>query len=102
LLRSSEARPLERRPVVISAADPLNLGGILTPGVKTTARAGSRILLLDGVPAARIQGDEIEILGGELLGGERPLDLAEAERHLRSVRRLPLKEAGGSGQAGET
>jgi ATP-dependent Lhr-like helicase len=102
LLRSSEARPLERRPVVISAADPLNLGGILTPGVKTAARAGSRILLLDGVPAARIQGDEIEMLGGEGSVGERQIGLAEAERHLRSVRRLALKEAGGSGQASET
>jgi ATP-dependent Lhr-like helicase len=88
LMRGIEARPLERRLVVISAADPLNLGGIITPGVKTAARAGSRVLLLDGVPAARIQGDELE-----LLLGERELGTAEAERCLRSVRRLPLRDA---------
>jgi ATP-dependent Lhr-like helicase len=88
LLRGNAARPLERRPVVISAADPLNLGGIFTPGVKTAARAGSRVLLLDGVPAARIQGDELE-----LLTGDRQISLGEAERYLRAVRRLPLQEA---------
>jgi ATP-dependent Lhr-like helicase len=96
LLRSMQARPPERRLVVISAADPLNLGGMLTPGVKTAARAGSRVLLLDGVPAARIQGDELE-----LLTGERQLGLAEAERHLRSVRRLPMQEAAGLSRAEE-
>jgi ATP-dependent Lhr-like helicase len=87
LLRGGETRQPERRLVVISAADPLNLGGIITPGVKTAARAGSRVLLLDGVPVARIQGDELD-----LLAGERDLGLAEAERHLRSVRRIPLRD----------
>jgi ATP-dependent Lhr-like helicase len=97
LLRGNEARPVERSLVVISAADPLNLGGIITPGVKTAARAGSRLLLLDGVPAARIQGDELE-----LLAGDRQLGVAEAERYLRSVHRLPLPEAAGRDQAGES
>jgi ATP-dependent helicase Lhr and Lhr-like helicase len=87
LLRRHETQAPDRRPVVISAADPLNLGGIVTPGAKTAARAGSRILLLEGVPAARIQGDELEVLEGDRLTA------AEAERHLRSVHRLPLKDA---------
>ena len=90
LLRGGEFRQPERRLVVISAADPLNLGGIITPGVKTAARAGSRVLLLDGVPAARIQGDDLEVLCGD-----RELGMAEAERHLRSVHRLPVQEVGG-------
>jgi ATP-dependent Lhr-like helicase len=102
LLRGSEARSAERSLLVISAADPLNLGGIITPGVKTAARASSRLLLLDGVPAARIQGDDIEVLCGELLTGDRQLGVAEAERYLRSVRRLPLPEAAGLNQVGET
>jgi ATP-dependent Lhr-like helicase len=96
LLRRNETGPLERSLVVISAADPLNLGGIITPGVKTAARAGSRLLLLDGVPAARIQGDELE-----LLTGDRQLGVAEAERYLRSVHRLPLQEAAGLNHVGE-
>ena len=83
LLRNVEGRPPGRQLIVIHAADPLNLGGIITPGVKTAVRPASRILLSDGIPAARIQGDELE-----LLGGERPVSPAEAERFLRSVHRL--------------
>jgi ATP-dependent Lhr-like helicase len=66
---------------VISAVDPLNLGGILTPGVKTPARAGNRILVKDGIPVARLLGDDLELLGGDV-------GSAEAERHLRIVRPL--------------
>ncbi len=80
LLRRQE-KTEDRTFNVVNAADPLNLGGIITPGVKTAARAGSRILLLNGVPAARIQGDELELLS-DATGS------AEAERHLRQVLRL--------------
>jgi ATP-dependent Lhr-like helicase len=81
LLRRHAADRSERQLKVINATDPLNLGGIITPGVKTAAKPGNRILLLDGVPAARLQGDELELLGGgDLIGS------AEAERHLRVVR----------------
>ena len=66
---------------VISAVDPLNLGGILTPGVKTPARASNRVLLKDGIPVARLLGDDLELLGDGV-------GSAEAERHLRIVRPL--------------
>jgi ATP-dependent Lhr-like helicase len=36
----------------ISAVDPLNLAGILTPGPRIPALARGRVLLHDGVPAA--------------------------------------------------
>jgi len=84
LLRNTGNARSERRLTVISAADPLNLGGIITPGVKTAARPGSRILLLNGLPAARIQSDDLE-----LLAGARELSGTEAERHLRAVHRFP-------------
>jgi ATP-dependent Lhr-like helicase len=84
LLRNIEGRPPARQLIVINAADPLNLGGIITPGAKTAARPANRILLSDGIPAARIQGDELE-----LLDSERPVSHAEAERFLRSVHQLP-------------
>jgi ATP-dependent Lhr-like helicase len=36
--------------VLLSAVDPLNLAGILTPGPRIPAQAGNRVLLVDGVP----------------------------------------------------
>jgi ATP-dependent Lhr-like helicase len=87
LLRRQGSEAEQRRVNVISAADPLNLGGIITAGVKTAARPGNRILLLDGVPAARIQGDELELLKPDALGS------AEAERYLRVVRGLKTSGA---------
>jgi len=49
---------------VISACDPLNLGGLITPGVKTPAFAGNRILLENGLPIARTMGKNLEEFPG--------------------------------------
>jgi ATP-dependent Lhr-like helicase len=38
-------------PVIISAADPLNLVGILTPGARVSPYSGESIAYIDGVPA---------------------------------------------------
>ncbi len=84
LLRRHASEPAEDQLKVINACDPLNLGGIITPGVKTPAKAGNRILLLNGVPVARLQGEELE-----LLGRTRKISEAEAERYLRVVRAFP-------------
>jgi ATP-dependent helicase Lhr and Lhr-like helicase len=43
--------------VLLSAVDPLNLAGILTPGPRIPAQAGNRLLLVDGVPQPLTQGD---------------------------------------------
>jgi ATP-dependent Lhr-like helicase len=68
-----EALGLLRQPVettdksvftVISACDPLNLGGLITPGVKTPAVIGNRILLENGLPVARAMGEELEEFPG--------------------------------------
>jgi ATP-dependent Lhr-like helicase len=68
-----EALGLLRKPVtadnkpvfnVISACDPLNLGGFITPGAKTPAISGNRILLENGLPVARILGDELQEFKG--------------------------------------
>jgi len=53
----STLRGLRREPetgmlVSVSAADPLNLVGILTPGPRVPALAGNRVLYRDGVPLA--------------------------------------------------
>ena len=39
---------------VVSACDPLNLSGILTPGPRVPAVAGSRVALRDGLPVASL------------------------------------------------
>ncbi len=68
-----EALGLLRQPVetngkpvftVISACDPLNLGGLITPGAKTPAITGNRILLENGLPVARTLGEELEEFSG--------------------------------------
>lgn len=44
--------------VVLSATDPVNLTGILTPGERVAAILGNRVLYRRGVPvAARVNGD---------------------------------------------
>jgi len=44
-------------PVVVSATDPVNLTGILTPGEYISATLGNRVLYHQGIPvAARING----------------------------------------------
>ena len=87
LLRRQFKEPVQAQLKVINATDPLNLGGIITPGVKTAAKPGNRILLRNGVPVARIHGDDLEIIGkGESIGS------AEAERYLRVVRDFPRSQ----------
>ena len=44
---------------VVSAADPLNLVGILTPGPRLPAIASNRILLRDGLPIAALEAKTI-------------------------------------------
>jgi len=83
LLRQQAAEPAQHQLLAISACDPLNLGGIITPGVKTAALHGSRILLCNGKPLARLQGDAIEVL--ERVPG---VESEQIERRLATVRPL--------------
>lgn len=48
--------------VSISAADPLNLTGIITPGKRVPAFSGNRILYQDGVPVAFREAKEIQFV----------------------------------------
>ena len=64
LLRKPLNREGEPLFTIISACDPLNLGGLVTPGAKTPANPGNRILLQDGVPVARVMGDDLDEFPG--------------------------------------
>jgi len=59
LLRSLRKTKPAHELVTISAADPLNLAGILTPGPRVAAIASNRILLRDGVPIAALESGRI-------------------------------------------
>jgi ATP-dependent Lhr-like helicase len=48
--------------VGLSAADPLNLAGIVTPGARVPALAGNRMLFRDGVPVAVHAGGQSDFL----------------------------------------
>jgi ATP-dependent helicase Lhr and Lhr-like helicase len=48
--------------VMLSASDPLNLVGIVTPGQRLPALPGNRLLLKDGVPVAVRVGKQVEFL----------------------------------------
>jgi ATP-dependent Lhr-like helicase len=61
-LRSIRKRESAGEMVSLSAADPLNLAGIVTPGARVAALAGNRLLLSDGVPIATLIGGEVQYL----------------------------------------
>jgi ATP-dependent Lhr-like helicase len=43
--------------VTISAADPLNLAGIVTAGDRIRSQSGNRVVYRDGVPLAALEGE---------------------------------------------
>ncbi|HKP95414.1 MAG TPA: DEAD/DEAH box helicase [Fibrobacteria bacterium] len=51
----------------LSAADPANLQGILTPGPRVPATRKNRVLFRDGEPVAVLEGGEMRILPGHSL-----------------------------------
>jgi ATP-dependent helicase Lhr and Lhr-like helicase len=59
LLRSIRKAPSNGELITLSAADPLNLQGILTPGPRIAALTASRILFRDGLPIAALEAGEI-------------------------------------------
>src|SRR6201999_1144889 len=71
-LRSTRRSARSGALVSLSAADPLNLVGVVTPGERIPAIRSNRVLLKDGVPVARKVGATIEILSSvEVEHGER-------------------------------
>lgn len=61
-LRDMRRRKKSGQLVSLSASDPLNLMGIITPGKKVAAHYKNRVLYRDGVPAAFKEGAEIRLL----------------------------------------
>jgi ATP-dependent Lhr-like helicase len=83
-LREVRRAAPDDRLVTISAADPLNLTGIMTPGDRIRAAAGNRIVYRNGVPCAAMEGDMLRMLA-QLDPGIAP-DVAAAA----AGRRVPV------------
>ncbi|HEY4414429.1 MAG TPA: DEAD/DEAH box helicase [Verrucomicrobiae bacterium] len=65
-LRTLKKTGKTQEQVALSAADPLNLVGILTPGARIPAIWRNRILLRDGVPQAALEAGKVINLNGEM------------------------------------
>ena len=55
-LRRLKGQEPDGRFVVVSACDPLNLAGILTPGNRVSAVLGNRLVFRNGIPIAAMEG----------------------------------------------
>jgi ATP-dependent Lhr-like helicase len=62
LLREMRRREPDGAWIGVSAADPLNLVGVLIRGARVPALTGNRVLYRDGVPVAMLVGGEVTLL----------------------------------------
>jgi ATP-dependent Lhr-like helicase len=72
--------------VVISAADPLNLVGILTPDQRVTAIARSRILFRDGIAIAAWEGGEVRTLAASDLDDDALRNLLSRRAAVKTLK----------------
>ena len=74
----AELRNIRRRPksddlIAVSAGDPLNLAGIITPGDRVPAVLNNRVLFRDGIAVAARTSDGITSLHGDVIDDTRRL-----------------------------
>ena len=62
LLRDMRRKPHDEQLIALSAADPLNLLGLLTPEARVPALTGNRVLYRDGLAVAAYVGSEVRFL----------------------------------------
>jgi len=62
LVRSIRRAPAVEAMISVSAADPLNLVGIITPGGRITAHTSNRVLYRDGVAVAVLEAGDTRFL----------------------------------------
>jgi ATP-dependent Lhr-like helicase len=55
-------KPHDGQFIALSAADPLNLIGVITPEARVPALTGNRVLYKDGLPIAAYAGGEVRFL----------------------------------------
>jgi ATP-dependent Lhr-like helicase len=62
MLRAIRRTGAQESLISVSAADPLNLAGIIVPGTRITAHTSNRILYQDGAPIAALESGETRFL----------------------------------------
>ena len=60
-MREVRRRPHDGRWVSLSAADPLNLVGVMTPGARLPGLTSNRVVYRDGVPVGSLSGRAVEL-----------------------------------------
>ncbi len=90
LLRSTRRERKSGRLLAISAADPLNLAGIVTPGPRVAALAGNRVLFRDGVPVAARESSKVQLFAPIEGADEREVDEALTRRPVPPQLRIYL------------
>jgi ATP-dependent Lhr-like helicase len=78
----------------VSAADPLNLVGIITPGSRLATVASNRLLYRDGVPIAVLEAKEIRFLAEMSAADQWRARSALLRRHVPPKVRAYLSQAG--------
>jgi ATP-dependent Lhr-like helicase len=85
LLRDMRRKPHDGELIALSAADPLNLVGLITPEARVPALTGNRVLYRDGVPLAAYAGGEVRFLA-ELEAKEQwEVQNAMLRRHVPAI-----------------
>jgi ATP-dependent Lhr-like helicase len=96
LLRSIRRTTADGSMISVSAADPLNMLGILVPGPRLSPAAANRLLYRDGVPVAVLEAKEMRFL----------IEMSAAEqwqaRNALLRRRVPPKVRAYLNQSGST
>lgn len=83
-LREIRRTTPDDRLIAVSAADPLNLTGIITTGDRIRTTAGSRVVYRNGVPLAAMEGDFLRVLG------DSTPEVAARAAELAAGRRVPV------------
>ncbi|MCG6868227.1 MAG: DEAD/DEAH box helicase [Gammaproteobacteria bacterium] len=86
LLRDVQRESPETSYVSVSGADPLNLTGIVTSGVRVPALASNRVLYRGGTPVAAFCAGRVEVLDGAATGSVWQLEGLLRERHTEGAR----------------
>jgi ATP-dependent Lhr-like helicase len=83
-LRNLRKQPAQESLISLSAADPLNLVGVILPGSKVPALTGNRILYRDGVAVATLIADTVNYLGEFSTTEQNAFKTALVQRSLTS------------------